>query len=191
MSESFNRSLRQLLKSGEGSIAHMYLDTVGKVTIGVGNMLPDVNAATTLPFIDRQSGSPASESKIADEFGLVGRQEAGRVASYYRQFCTLELPESGIDELLQSRIEEFAVGLRLEFPGFDALMESARLGLFDMAFNLGVSGVVNKFPSFTRAVREGDWTACARECRRPQVSDSRNREVRNLFLNCMRPEGDE
>ena len=25
----------------EGNVAHMYLDTVGKVTVGIGNMLPN------------------------------------------------------------------------------------------------------------------------------------------------------
>jgi len=33
---NFKECLKQLIKHGEGCISHMYLDTVGKVTVGVG-----------------------------------------------------------------------------------------------------------------------------------------------------------
>ncbi len=50
-----------------------------------------------------------------------------------------------------------------------------------MAFNLGVTGLVNKFPTFTRAAREGDWGKCADECRRRGISDERNEKTKELF----------
>ena len=39
------------LKEFEGCVPWMYRDTVGKVTVGVGLMLPDINAAQALPFL--------------------------------------------------------------------------------------------------------------------------------------------
>jgi hypothetical protein len=37
MNDSLRKRSRAHIKHGEGSINHMYLDTVGKVTVGVGN----------------------------------------------------------------------------------------------------------------------------------------------------------
>ena len=51
MNDSLRRRVRAHIKHGEGSINHMYLDTVGKVTVGVGNMLPSIESAQALPFV--------------------------------------------------------------------------------------------------------------------------------------------
>jgi len=91
------------------------------------------------------------------------------------------LPDAEIDALLDRRIAEFEAGLRHDFDGFDSYPERARLGLLDMAFNLGNNGLVTKFPSFTAAARAGDWAKCAAECRRNGISATRNEEVKKLF----------
>lgn len=184
MDQALRIKVRQLIKAGEGCIEHLYLDSVGKVTVGVGNMLPDVTAAQALAFVDRETGDPASEAMIAAEFELLSQQEADHIASYYRQFTGLILEPPTIDQLLDRRINGFLGGLRRNFEGFDTLPDPAQLGLMDMAFNLGSSGLINKFPTFTRAVRAGDWQTCAKECRRRGIQDSRNAEVRELFLSC-------
>jgi len=49
MSGTFDQSLAQL-KTFEGCVPWMYRDTAGKVTVGVGLMLPDAAAACALPF---------------------------------------------------------------------------------------------------------------------------------------------
>ena len=95
-----------------------------------------------------------------------------KMVEYYRK---------RIDELLDKRIFAFESGLRRDFPDYDDYPEEVKLGLMDMAFNLGNSGLVNKFPSFTRAAREKDWAGCAKECHRNGIADSRNQEVEDLF----------
>jgi len=49
MSRTFDQSLAQL-KTFEGCVPWMYRDTVGRVTVGVGLMLPDAAAACALPI---------------------------------------------------------------------------------------------------------------------------------------------
>jgi hypothetical protein len=178
----FMEKLRHLIKGGEGCIDHMYLDTVAKVTVGVGNMLPNVAAAQALPFLLRDSGSSASPSEIAQDFENITEQEPAKVASRYKQYTQLYLPEGAIDDLLDRRIEGFERRLRDDFPDYDGYPESVRLALMDMVFNLGNRGLITKFPSLTRAVRDNDWAECAAQCRRRGIADSRNEEVRNLFL---------
>lgn len=179
---------RELIKAGEGSIPHMYLDTVGKVTIGVGNMLRDAKAATALPFIVAESGEAASKQAIVAEYNLVAAQEPGLVAHRYRKYTKLILEEDAINALLDKRLGQFRRTLQKDFEGFDDFPENAQLGLIDMAFNLGNQGLIAKFPSFTRAARKKDWKKCAMECRRKQIQKTRNEEVKELFLSCLRNE---
>lgn len=187
MNEPLRGNARRLIKSGEGSVPHLYLDITGNVTVGVGNLLMNVQAALRLPFIVEATGAPASPAQIESEFNRVARQEAGHPASYYEQFCRLRLPDREIDALLDRRIDEFEAGLRRHFDNFDGFPEQVRLAMLDMAFNLGIAGLINKFPSFARAASAGDWATCARECRRRQVQDTRNEAVKRLFLSAVGP----
>ena len=41
-------SLKQMLVENEGRIPYMYLDTVGRVTLAIGHMIPLVTAAQKL-----------------------------------------------------------------------------------------------------------------------------------------------
>ncbi len=45
--------IKKRMIESEGNITHMYLDTKGKVTVGIGAMLPDVNAAKKIGFVTR------------------------------------------------------------------------------------------------------------------------------------------
>ena len=37
--------IKKRMIESEGNVTHMYLDTKGKVTVGIGAMLPDVNSS--------------------------------------------------------------------------------------------------------------------------------------------------
>ena len=167
------------IKISEGSISHMYLDTVGKVTIGVGNMLPDLGAAQELPFVVRTSRKQASPDEIRMDFEAVSRQPMGLVASRYKAHTKLDLPEVEIDALLDARIATFKSELKLKFPDFDTYPITVQFALTDMAFNLGTNGLVTKFPLFTKAIKERDWLKASQQSNRPQVNEQRNKLVRD------------
>ena len=184
MSSGFMVKVIKLIKSGEGSISHMYLDTVGKVTVGVGNMLPSIEAAHALPFIHADDKQAANADEIGAEFDLVSAQKKGMLAKNYKKFTRLILTDDYIDKLLEIRLGKFEKQLRIDFPDYDQYPEKARMGLLDMAFNLGNNGLIKKFPTFSKGAREQDWLACAAECKRQGISDTRNQEVASLFLDC-------
>ena len=50
-----------------------------------------------------------------------------------------------------------------------------------MCYNLGVGGLP-KFHQLLAAVDSGQWTTAAAQCHRKGISDARNRETANLFL---------
>ncbi|WP_089728084.1 hypothetical protein [Candidatus Thiosymbion oneisti] len=169
------------IKISEGSIPHMYLDTVGKVTVGVGNMLPNVAAAKKLAFVNRVSKKKATDQEIETDYNTVKKQPKGLIASSYKKHTKLDLPTTDINRLLDNRISEFKKGLKLKFPKFDSYPETAQMAMLDMAFNLGVNGVVTKFPKMKKAIEKQDWNAAAEESNRPQVSKARNDLVKKWF----------
>ena len=60
----------------------MYLDSVGKVTVGVGLMLPNVAAACALGFT--AAGAAASAEQIAAEYARVAALAPDKVPAFYR-----------------------------------------------------------------------------------------------------------
>ncbi len=166
------------IKTSEGSISHMYLDTVGAVTVGVGNMIPNVEAAQKLGFINRTTQAAATADEIKADFENVKQQTKGLLASSYKQYTALDLPTREIDSLLDKRIEKFKAELKAKFPKFDNYPLTVQFALTDMAFNLGTNGLVTKFPSFKKAIEAEDWAKAATESNRPQVSSTRNATVK-------------
>jgi GH24 family phage-related lysozyme (muramidase) len=174
-------TIREHLSRGEGRANHFYLCSNGFVTIGIGCMIPDVDSALTLPLVMKSNWALARPEQVESDYVRVSQQEPNRVAPYYQRFCSTELPEAAIDELLDDKIEEFSRQLVKAFPDFYQFPEPAQLGLLDMAFNLGTRALLG-WTNFCRGVRTRDWQLCADEChRRPPVSEERNRETRELF----------
>ena len=174
---------RELIKKGEGSISHMYLDTRGFVTVGVGNMMRTAADAQAIPFVRRDNETVATAEEIAVDFNTIRSLPYGQgyAESSFKSHTALDLPEMEIDALLDRRIANFEAGLRGDFSGYDTYPDRARLGLLDMAFNLGNHGLVTKFPTFTAAARAGEWSKCAEECRRRGIGAARNEEIKQLF----------
>jgi GH24 family phage-related lysozyme (muramidase) len=169
---------RREIVASEGSISHMYLDTVGKVTVGVGNMLPTAASAQQLGFIDRTTRRAATKEAIKAEFEKVSKLSRGLKATAYKKDTTLDLPDATIGKLLDDRIDGFKRELKEKFPQFDSYPITAQFALTDMAFNLGTNGLVTKFPKFKKLVEANDWAGAAKESNRPQVSATRNAQVK-------------
>jgi GH24 family phage-related lysozyme (muramidase) len=171
----------------EGVIAHMYLDVVGLVTIGVGFMLPSPVAAETLKLIRRDSGAPATKEEKRRDWESVRAEAKAKRASTYRKCTQLDLPEAEIDRRLAELLEDFARSLRGRFPKFDRFPDTAQIGLLDMIYSLGPRGLFVGFPKFCAAVDQQDWRACARESKRRNVSERRNADLKQLFLDAAKP----
>ena len=104
---------------------HIYLDTVGKVTVAVGQMLPTAAAAEGLTCMRRDNGHQATVAEIGQDYESVARQPSGRVAAFYKQFTRLDMPEEAINALSDTRVGEFAAGLRRDFPNYDSYPDEA------------------------------------------------------------------
>lgn len=169
----------------EGVIPHMYLDTAGKVTIGIGFMIPDPHAALAYVLVNRITGAAASSAEKLAEWTRVSQQAKGKLAQTYRKFTTLDLPETAVRATLDLKLRAFAESLRTRFANFDAFPAPAQLALLDMIYNVGPNGLFKGFPKLCRAADRRDWTTCAAECRRAGISAERNEACESLFRSAL------
>ncbi|WP_299148061.1 hypothetical protein [uncultured Tateyamaria sp.] len=172
--------LKKKLVLYEGKIPHMYLDSVGKVTVGVGHMLPNLAAAQKLSFVNAKNAA-ASAADIKTDWDAVVAKGKGFKASAYKHDKSLTLPSSKIEAQMSAHIKSFRTELKKIFPDFASYSEDVRLALFDMIFNLGMTNLRKKFPTFVKAVKDKDWTKAASECKRKGISGTRNAFVKGLF----------
>lgn len=109
--------LRQLLSLHEGRIPHVYQDSLGYWTIGVGHL------------VDKRMGG--------------------------------KLPDHIIDALLDYDIKEHSDGLLKAAPWVANLDEVRKAVLFDMAFNLGVEGLL-RFKITLELIKDGKYKEAAK-----------------------------
>lgn len=173
----------------EGSVDHMYLDSEGHVTVGVGTLLPNAAAATALSFRHRDTDRLASDAEIQAEYELIDAMEGGRDfgANYYASFTALYLPDEEIEPLVYDHMRaDFDALLRL-FPYFGNYPLSVQIALWDMSYNLGVGGLKGKFPNFCQAILDEDWEEAAAESHRERIAEERNDFVFDLLMDAVVP----
>jgi GH24 family phage-related lysozyme (muramidase) len=179
-----DQSIAQL-KLFEGCVPWMYLDTVGKVTVGVGLMLPTVAAACALPFTTPQG--PAPTEQIAAEFNRVLALPRSKLSAFYRSPTSPQLPQTTIDAELISVLTGFEATLRTHLPSYDTLPDAIKLALLDMAYNLGPTGLLAGYPHLIHAVETGSWAQAAATCQRRGPSPARNAWTQQQFLSAVLP----
>ena len=168
------------IREFEGSVPWMYLDTVGKVTVGVGLMLVNEAAASALPFA--VSGRPATLDEINREFSRVSAMKRGQIAKSYFSKAGLALPEETIEAKLRDALEGFEGYLRSHVHGYDALPDAAKLALLDMVYNLGPGRLFAEYPRLIAAIVRGDWKTAAAASLRRGPSAARNLWTKEQFL---------
>jgi GH24 family phage-related lysozyme (muramidase) len=162
----------------EGNFPHMYLDTVGVVTVGIGTALFRAADASALAFVERGTTDPADAATIEAEWAEVKRQVKGKLAGSYKQFTNLDLPPAEVLRKFAEHMATFEAKLKAKWVRYPDFPTPAQLGLLDMIYNLGS---FTDFPSFVAAVNAEDWARAAQQCHRRGPSESRNRDTKELF----------
>ena len=176
----------RLAHDHEGRKSWMYLDHKGNVTVGLGHLLPHVEAAMALRFFERGTLTPASKAHVAAAYRKVkSRQDLmGKHAEAFKSFTHIYLSESEIDALFERDGAAFVDELRRAFPAFDSFPESAQLALLDMIYSLGNTGF-SEYVNLIAAVKFRNWALAAAESERNEGDEqyeSRNEKVFKLFM---------
>ena len=170
----------------EGDIPWLYLDTVGKVTIGIGHMIPTAAAVSAIPL--GRNGQAASEADKQTAYAAVAAatDRSPRGANAFQDLSDLRITPEQSADLFRGKVAEiFGEAQRLFQDvggGFAAWPTRVQLATFDMAYNLGPQGLFRNFPTFrTKGLAQHDYLVCAQESRRIGPSPARNAWTRDQF----------
>ena len=166
------------LEKFEGRIRHMYICTGGEVTIGIGHAIKGPNEAVQLSWM--LDGRAALAEEIRADFGKVAAAPKGLVAGGYASLSRIRMADPEIDALASADVTRFAADVAAALPNWARYPECVQAALFDMAFNLGVAGLL-KFKKLIAACNQAQWETAANECHRQGIGESRNQETAALF----------
>jgi len=181
MPKTIKAILRENLERYEERVPHMYLDSNGFVTVGVGHLISSVTEAQKLAFVTAE-GTSASGDEIKADFEAVKALTKNRLAKFYKQHTKLTLTNAEINRLRDNHIVSFGVELKRIYSDFDTYPAEVQLALYDMIFNLGMTKLRNNWPKFNAAINAKNWQQAADESnRKAPVSAERNKYVKDLF----------
>jgi GH24 family phage-related lysozyme (muramidase) len=196
--------LRQFLK-WEHKVSFMYLDTKNHVTVGIGHLLKNVEAAQALPFVYRadhqktkdfpgaQKGQAATTDEIKDNYNKVMKRASKKGHKQnlsYKAFedSELELTEKQILKIFYADVATAEHDLGVLFPKIDSYPIEAQMALMDMVYNMG-RGLLKGRKLLVEAVKARDWEKaatktsayCYRNWVKTKKGDKRNEDTAALF----------
>jgi GH24 family phage-related lysozyme (muramidase) len=181
----------------EKTIPYMYLDTEGKVTVGVGHNITDNNDLDQLIFFVRRltrhhviggdTGVPLSKDRLGqqateaekknDSDFLSKHKGLGKYApEHLAKYTTLEMPSGEIEKLFESDLKKAIGKARAEFGiDFDTYPVQVQAAIIDIAFNVG--SFASFRGHFVPAIKKKAWKEAAQHARRGKVNPARNQQV--------------
>lgn len=165
--ESLNRFIQF-----EGMIPHFYLDGLANVTIGIGCMISDTGAASRLNMFSKSTNLSVQDFEIVNDFKAIKVSLPNKPISYYNDLTYLYLPDNEILNLFYFRISDISQSLKKHIPEFNSFPDKVKEVTLDMAFNLGISGLLIKFPKFIDLLRTKNFKMAAEESRRNNIQES-------------------
>jgi len=193
LAANIKSELAKKIEQYEGRFNHLYLDTKGKVTVGVGHLIANRTAIASVNLYKTKSKLPTQLASLQEkqaEYDKVAKLPWGQRygASTFKAHTTLVMKDADINLQRDKHIDSFYKELTNIYKksngytdDFDKLHKNVQLALFDMIFNLGATKIVSKFPGFNKALKAGDWKKAATESNRPDVNAARNTYVKQLL----------
>ena len=119
----------------ENFVPHMYLDSEGNVTVGIGTLLPDAAKAETLPFVRRGSNVAATSQEIKQAFNSVKSSGLTNTrAPGFRHLTNIDLSEANAELQALDDMDDFLGFLnKTYFPEFHTFPVLAKMGHLDLA----------------------------------------------------------
>ncbi|HZQ55613.1 MAG TPA: hypothetical protein VFB14_25670 [Bryobacteraceae bacterium] len=198
MYPSVQSQFRAFNEKFEGAVHFMYLDIKGLVTVGVGNLIDPVSAATALPFRWKNKpgiknpGALASAADITAEWTRLKKDQSLAHKGYKAcaPITDLELDDAAINNLIAQRLtgNEDYLKRRKWCAGYDSWPADAQMGLLSMAWAMGPGGFeVYHFNTFMDACSKMDFDTAADSCHMSEKGNPgvapRNVANKQLFSN--------
>ncbi len=121
----------------ENFLPYMYQDSKGNVTVGIGLLLPDANAAKRLLFVKRHKDVLATAQEIEDAFDRVKNANlpTNTRGTAFRNLTHIEITEKRAELEAVTKMREFLRLLKnTYFPNFKTYPLAAKMGHLDLAY---------------------------------------------------------
>ena len=134
----------------EGYLPYMYLDRLGLVTTGMGNLIDPLPMAQALPW-KKADGTRATAAEIGANWQLVkARQDLkGHGGGAFKNVQNLHLDDADIQALINSKLDQNDKALSARFPGYPSWPADAQMGTNSMSWAMGSHF---NYPKFQQAV---------------------------------------
>lgn len=147
----------------EGVVPHLYLDVLGLVTTGMGNLVDPMSAALGLPW-RWPDGSLAERHAIEAQWQLLKTnpslaKQHHRYAKELLEFRfrhALTLSAEDIEKLVNQKLRANEAELLQWFPDWHDWPADAQLAVASMAWAMGPA-FAHKFPTFRGLMNGGDF----------------------------------
>ncbi len=184
--------MKGFIKRHEGNIHHFYKDTRNNVTIGVGQMIPSLEAAKKLPlykFDGDKPFRPALQEEIDDAWYRIKAKPHGfsmPASKFDPRNAATNLPNIGLrvpdrEFMLEQRLREGIRYIQKLTPDYATFSPARRKVISDMEFNLGPKLNRQDWDRFFGAIDIGDWKRAGLESHRRGINEQRNEEARYLL----------
>ncbi len=162
----------------EGFIPHIYLDTEGKITTGVGALIDDEDAFMAVDWlVDGKRPATDAEKKAAyARFQDLKRQKKfGQKygAGYFKDKSRLQVSEEYALKRMNEHLQNDLKKLREGIDGFDNLPYPLKEVLLDIRYNTGAVSP-EKWPRLRNGIREKNLTKIYHNVNRLKIQAERN-----------------
>ena len=177
----------------EGRIPHLYLDTVGRVTVGIGHMVPNKESMGAVTMYKKGTNNLlvlATDAEKHAEYDSIKKLSFGRGygANSFKKHTTLIMKDVDMNAQRDKHIQSFykeLTGYYITANGFtaafDAMPIEVQKALFDMVFNLGITKLKNQYIKLNGSIKLEKWDDAAKQSNRIGISATRNKYVFDLF----------
>ena len=201
--------LADFLKDFEGAETSPYIDTKGKITIGIGNNINNEKDFVNTPFktIGGQpltakekealfqelseardlaiavKGTPGKQ--VAFNFSVDNQRKDPLLSRFKDVMVDAEYVQQEAERYLAREMPILKAKMRTEGIDFDSLLEGAKLAVMDMQYNLGnpnFDSEPNHWPKFFGYLKNGDYINAAEQSERGDVQDERNEQIKQWLI---------
>ncbi len=166
-------------------VPYMYKDEKDNVTVGIGTLLEDAQEAKGLPFVERGTNKKAHKNHIINAFNKVKNSPISGIAGHlkFKPVTNIVISEADAVNQASKDMQAFINELKMQrfYREFDTFPVTAKMGLLDMIYTLGLTRLLDQFDTFNPAVRRRDWKLAAIESSRKKIAPSRNQIIQQWF----------
>ena len=162
----------------EGLVPHIYLDTKGKITTGVGALVDDETTFKAVDWLvdNKRPATDAEKQAAYNHFQDLKRQEKfGQKygAGYYKDESILQVSEAFALQRMNEHLQNDLKKLREGIDRFDSLPYPRKEVLLDIRYNTGAVSQT-RWPNLRNGIREKNLTKIYHNVNRLKIQKKRN-----------------